>query len=546
MPIKYGIIRYPAREIYHKRGENIMSQGAFNFKYVKSQNNSRMTSYGGIGIYFDLLTRLDFIEMVNRTVSVSGVDQGWCDWQLLLSVILLNICGGDCVDDISHLSNDEGLCRLVSRFERGLNTRSRSRAREKEKKRIKKRWRKRRESILPSSSALLRYLKRFHRGFSNRVTVKGKGNGINVNVHIPELSEGLRGLGRMNGELIEFMQKNRNQEVATLDMDATLIRSDKMEAQMSYKGFKGYQPVNVYWYEQDMIVHSEFRDGNVPAGYDLKRVFEESLWHVPEGVKQIYLRSDSAGYRYELLDYCHEGENTRFGRIKFCVSSMVSKEFREAVSEVSEKDWHPIYMEIGNRKVKVKSSQEWAEVFYVPSRKGFRIDAPLYRYLAIREKIRQPVFKAFESEEAYDFPTILCGNKRYRVSGLVTNMDWDGEELIHWVRKRCGQSEHIHSIMKNDFSGGKLPCAEFGANACWWLLMIFSLNLHAIIKELILDNSWRRRRMKAVRFWIINIAARVVNRSRQLHIVLNKGEHMAEVLIGWRGKILGLTPLPSG
>lgn len=280
---------------------------------------------------------------------------------------------------------------------------------------------------------------------------------------------------------------------------------------------------------------------------------------MPESVNRVYLRSDSAGYKYELLDYCHEGENARFGRIEFCVSSMASKEFRESVSEVAEADWQPIYMEIGDRKV--ASGQEWAEICYVPSRKGFRLDAPLYRYLAVREKIFQPVLKEFDSDEAYGFPTVVCGGdgdgdgdgdgkngngKRYRISGYVTNMDWDGEELIHWARKRCGQSEHIHSVMKNDFSGGKLPCGEFGANACWWQMMIFSLNLHAIIKELVFDSSWRRRRMKAVRLGIINIAARVVKRSRQLHIVLSKGELMAEVLIEWRKRILGLIPLPSG
>jgi len=495
-----------------------------------------MTAYGGLGIYFDLLKRLDFVNLVKRSVSVSGIDQGWEDWQNLLSLILLNLCGGDCVDDISSLSTDEGLCRLFRRFESSLSVR--------EQRILKKRWRKGRQGTFPSSSALLRYLKRFDEGYKSKMG----------GAYVPELSPGLRGLEEMNVELISFMQKNRPVEVATLDMDATLIPSEKTEACMSYKGFKGYQPVNAYWYEQEMVVHSEFRDGNVPAGYNLKEVFEKSLLNLPESVSRVYLRSDSAGYKYELLDYCHEGKNARFGRIEFCVSSVASKELRESVSEVSEADWHPLYMKVGNKKV--ASGQDWAEIFYVPSRKGFRLDAPMYRYLAIREKIRQPVFKEFDSDDAYDFPTVVCrcggkdGNSnsrgmRYRISGYVTNMYWEGEELIHWARKRCGQSEHIHSVMKNDFSGGKLPCGEFGANACWWHMMIFSLNLHAIIKELIFDDRWRRCRMKAVRLGIINIAARVLKCSRQLHIVLSKGELMAKVLIGWRKRILGLIPLLS-
>jgi hypothetical protein len=505
-----------------------MSQGAFNFKYVQSKNNSGQTAYAGLGVYFDLFKQLDFPELVNRTVNVSG-DQGWSDWQHLLCLILLNLCGGDCIDDVSHLSNDEGLCRLVRHFEKSLHST--------ERKSLKKRFRKGRQGTFPSPSSQLRYLKRFH-----IASVSGE-SGVS-GAYIPELSVGLSGLGLLNMELLGFMQANRQSKVATIDMDATLVESEKLGARMCYKGFKGYQPVNVYWHEQDMVLHSEFRDGNVPAGHDLKRVFEESLSHLPPGVNRVFLRSDSAGYKYDLLDYCHDETKANYGRIDFCVSSMSGGEFKKAVSGLAENAWQPIYKEVGS--YKVESGQQWAEVDYVPSRRGFKVEAPLYRYLVVREKIRQPVLEEFDSDAAYDFPTAVCSGKRYRISGYVTNMDWHGEKLIHWTRKRCGQSEHIHSVMKNDFAGGKLPCAEFGANACWWLVMILSLNFHAIIKELVFDSSWRRRRMKAVRFGIINIAARVVNRSRQLHIVLSKGEAMAEVLIGWRRKILGLIPLPAG
>ncbi len=234
-----------------------MSQGAFNFKYVESKNNSGMTAYAGLGVYFDLLKRLDFVNLVNRCVSVSGVDQGWPDWQNLLSLILLNLCGGNCVDDISSLSSDEGLCRLFSRFESSLSVR--------EQKVLKKRWRKGkgRHGAFPSSSALLRYLKRFD-GDSDSDSDSGKKSEVS-GAYVPEWSPGLRGLEEMNVELIAFMQKNRSVEVATLDMDATLVPSDKLEARMSYKGFTGYQPLNVYWHEQAMVAHSEFRDGNVPA-----------------------------------------------------------------------------------------------------------------------------------------------------------------------------------------------------------------------------------------------------------------------------------------
>jgi len=54
---------------------------------------------------------------------------------------------------------------------------------------------------------------------------------------------------------------------------------------------------------------------------------------------------------------------------------------------------------------------------------------------------------------------------------MVTNMGWEGERLIHWLHERCGKSEEIHAVMKDDLAGGKLPSDDFDENAAWrWIL----------------------------------------------------------------------------
>jgi hypothetical protein len=75
---------------------------------------------------------------------------------------------------------------------------------------------------------------------------------------------------------------------------------------------------------------------------------------------------------------------------------------------------------------------------------------PDYRYvdIAIREELKQRVLPEMEDQLELPFPTIKLSQKRYKLTGLVTNIDWDGEEIIHWHRKRCGKSEEIHSMMK--------------------------------------------------------------------------------------------------
>ena len=159
---------------------------------------------------------------------------------------------------------------------------------------------------------------------------------------IPAVTEELRGLWRVNQALLEFLQKHRPTTTATLDMDATLIETHKRDALFCYKKFKAYQPLNCWWAEQGAMLYSEFRDGNVPAGHEQLRVLKESLRHLPDGVKKVALRSDTAGYQEELLLYCGEGKDPRFGVIEFAIGADVTEAFRTAVLATAESAWKPL------------------------------------------------------------------------------------------------------------------------------------------------------------------------------------------------------------
>jgi len=124
-------------------------------------------------------------------------------------------------------------------------------------------------------------------------------------------------------------------------------------------------------------------------------------------------------------------------------------------------------------------------------------------------------------------------------------MDWEGEELIHWHRERCGKSEEAHSVMKGDFAGGKLPSGDFGENAAWWWIMILAMNLNTIMKRLVLGGSWVSRRMKAIRFSLITIPGRIIERSRELIIRLVKGHPALAVYLEARHRIAELIPAPG-
>jgi hypothetical protein len=355
----------------------------------------------------------------------------------------------------------------------------------------------------------------------------------------------LNGLSCINNHLASFARFQGSEKIATLDMDATLIASGKESALYCYKGYKSYQPLNTWWAEQEIVLHTEFRDGNVPAGFEQLRVLKQALGCLPEGIERVRLRSDTAGYQHDLLRYCATGESGRFGVIEFAIGCDVTREFKKAVAEVEESQWRPMYKVINGKKK--ATGVEWAEVCFVPNAIGRSKKGPEYRYLAKREVlVEQRNFSEMEDQISLPFPTMNVKGKRYKVFGIVTNMDWEGEELIHWLHERCGKSEEAHAIMKDDLAGGSLPSDDFGENAAWWWIMILAFNLNAMMKRLALGTSWVSKRMKAVRFTFINLPGRVVSRSRGLIIRLTKNHPSLDLLIEARRVIMRLKTAPSG
>lgn len=502
-----------------------MAQKILPYEYEIEESKSGLTSFGGLPTYLDLASATGFLKSIDRNMRIRTGEQGWTDRQMILSLVLLNLVGGDCVEDIDKLEADEGLCRILRKVE--LSGLSR-----KEKKAFKKRWRKERTRTFPSASAIFRYLANFHSTEQEKLREEGK-------AFIPEANGHLKSFTLINRELIRYEPRQKTEDTVTLDMDATLVESFKKDALFSYKGYQAYQPLNTYWHELGMILHTEFRDGNVPAGHEQLRVLKESLESLPAWVRKVRLRSDTAGYQHDLLRYCDKEDNKRFGRIEFAICCDVTQEFRKAVAEIPEEEWHPLYRKVkGQMK---ETGRQWAEVCFVPNKIGHSKNGPQYRYLATREELKQTELPGMErSDSAYLFPVMRIKERRYKVFGIVTNMDWPGEELIVWLYQRCGKSEEAHAAMKNDFAGGRFPSGDFGENAAWWWIMALSYNLNVLMKRLALGESWADKRMKAIRFGFINISARVVEHSRRLWVRISGAHPSSELLIAVRRNIAQL------
>jgi len=504
----------------------MVAQGVLGFQYESETSNTGLTSLAGLPVYLDLIHAICLGAAIRERVRVAGA-QGWLDIQMVLAVIFLNLAGGDCVEDLERLENDSGFAAILRAIERDLLSRA-------ERRSLKARWRRTRERAIPSPSALSGWLERF----SDPEAPKA----VAGSAFIPAVTEKLRSLWRVNQTLLGFIQTHRPMTSATLDMDATLIETHKRDALHCYKGFKAYQPLNCWWAEQGAMLYSEFRDGNVPAGHEQLRVLKDCLSYLPASVTKVSLRSDTAGYQEELLLYCGEGKDPRFGVIDFAIGADVTQPFRAAVLATPESEWKPlIRMLDGKPQV---TDQEWAEVCYVPNWAGYSRTRADYRFLAVREPLRQ---LPLGDEAALPFPTQAFGQKGlYKLFGTVTNRKDPGDQVIWWLRERCGKSEEVHSVMKSDLAGGQMPSGLFGANAAWWALMILALNLNAAMKRLVLGKDWATKRMKALRFRLIGLPGRVVNHARKLIVRLGAGAEALATFVSARQTIRALACGPAG
>jgi hypothetical protein len=519
--------------LHQQRGIVMMNQKRLSFQYEIEKSACGMTGLGGLPVYLDLMSKSGMWNSIGRHVHARQGKQGWTDREVLTSLIMLNLAGGDCVDDLEKLAGDEGFCRVLKRVgQDGLSRRAR---REEDR-----RWRKNKARVIPSASSTFRYLDGFHDDGQEQVRHEPRKH----KCFIPNPNEALRGLASVNRDLMEFAARQGVDSTATIDADATLKEVTKRSAYYCYKHFPAYQPLNFWWSEQGLMLYTEFRDGNVSAGYEQLRVFKEALEQLPPQVKKVRARSDTAGYQHDLMRYCASGKSSRFGCIEFAFSSDVSREFKKAVSEVRQEDWHPMHRNANGQVV--ETGVEFAEVCFVPGGLGRNKNDPEYRYLATREMMRELELPGLESQQELPFPTMHWGNIRYKVFGIVTNMDWDGERLVHWLHERCGKSEEVHAVLKHDLATARMPSQRFGVNAAWWWIAVLAHNLNAIMKRHVLGGSWVSKRLKAIRFAIINIPGRVLEKARRLIIRLSEHNPAAELLIEMRRRIANLVPGPAG
>jgi hypothetical protein len=445
-----------------------IAQGVLPFQVIEDTTKVLITSFAGLPLVMETFRALGLPQSVQKHLPLHERPSKYEEADYVESFISVFAAGGDCFDDFQLLRQDAALQKL------GLK--------------------------VPSPESARFFVNAFH----EEEALQGR---VPHAAFIPEETEWLQGLENVNRDLIRKATLQDPSWQATIDIDASVIESDKREALYTYLGYRGYQPVLAYWAEPDLIVADQFRDGNVPAGTGLRGVLQKALRALPSTVRLVRLRSDSAAYVHELLDWCREEIPGR-PRIEFAISADMTEELRAPIQALPEKVWKPLRKI--NEKGWVEGRKEWAEVEFVPTKpsrkKGMKPD----RYLAIR-------IRPVQGE-------LFADGNPYHYFAVVSNMwSWNGERLLRWQRERCGTVEKVIDVLKNDLATGRVPCKRFFADAAWFRLNVLAYNVLAVMKRQSLPFSWWTLRLKALRFHLLNLAGRVIVHGRRIYLKIAKG-----------------------
>jgi hypothetical protein len=399
--------------------------------------------------------------LADLNLQLKSRQRGLTMGQFVETMVLLQIVGGDCPEDLSLLAND--VC-----LERGLGYE------------------------LPKVRTVRDFLDRFH---DEELAASRPSRETQKSFILPS-SAAVAGLqqvqvGTVRNVAKKYARSGEALKIATIDQDATIIESHKQSALPHYEGGRGYQPMVAVWAEADLVVADEFRDGNVPAKQAPLTCAQMAYAALPETVERRYFRGDSACHENELIQWLKHPDRAseKGGAIGFAISAVQSEALQKALREVADKEWKTLRSESDG------TLRQWAEVAFVPGEAGEKKDDQPLRYVGLR--LLKPQGSLFAD-----------GSDRHHYA-VVTNLDWAAERLLQWHREKGGTVEHVHDEVKNALGGGHMPSQHFQANAAWFKLSLIAYNIVSATRRLCLNAEERDVRLKKFRLLVINLAGRM-------------------------------------
>lgn len=245
---------------------------------IKESKRS-LTSHSGIYLVDQFTQALNVREEIDRNVKVKERKSGYNVSQAILSLAYSMIAGGDCIDDVDWIRNDNTLLTLIG------------------------------EKSTPHSTTMGDFLRRFNLG------------------HIKQLEKSIK-------NLVAKVYQNEIEETATLDMDSSIfkVESKKEGADLAYNGEFGYHPLVCFIAENGDWLHLRMRRGSAYTSKGSVSFLVECLGKLPSTM-WIRLRADSGFYDKKFVEKCESK------RVSFTITAEQTSRLLKEVQKLPDNKW---------------------------------------------------------------------------------------------------------------------------------------------------------------------------------------------------------------
>lgn len=304
----------------------------------------------------------------------------------------------------------------------------------------------------------------------------------------------------------------------TLDIDATLIESDKGDGQMSYDGTVGYHPMLGYLSDgTDHPICSavKFRQGNESPQTDILESLKKTLRILEINGKILkYFRSDSAGYQSKIINYCQDHG------IRYTITADFDSSVIEDIGRIPSTAWLRIRDREG-----ILTDCEYAETTHIMNDSNH-----CFRLIVKRKRNRQ-----------IDMFGEVSYSNYYAVITNIPEEEMSGDVVLYHHQQR-GNCERFIKDGKYGLNLQYAPCGTIEANRIYYTIGMLAYNVMKLFQLLILPERYSTCLIETIRpdRSGLRIVGRVVSTSRRLWLAVNRALEWIEEYKQTRVKIANL------
>jgi hypothetical protein len=238
----------------------------------------------------------------------------------------------------------------------------------------------------------------------------------------------------------------------------------------TYKGEQGYMPMIGHLAEAGVVIHEEFREGNIAPATDNLEFIQACEARMPNGHRIAHVRLDSAGYQAGIFNYCEDTGKT------FAIGGRLDAPTQKAIAEIPEADW-----------------KHYADCAVAETVHSMNETKNTFRLIVVKYERQAELFD--------DKP-------RYHV--IASNRVESTADTLIWYRQRGEVSENGIKELKIGFGMERMPCGQLKANAAFFRIGVIAHNLFVLFKHSALAAGSLRHKVATVRWRLFHLPGKVV------------------------------------